>query len=133
MITHIPTIRMSITLVAIASASLPFMNCATAQDDARKVQRSVVTVRGDDEDGTVVKVRFHDLNLRTDAGVTALYHRIKVAAHAVCYQSVPVWVPQRNQRLQQCLDSAVDTAVVQVGNAQLAAVHQNDANSKNGG
>jgi len=113
-------------------------NYAAAQDEGRKPQLSAMTVVGSDadgtfEDGTLVKVRYHDLNIKTDAGLTALYHRIKVAAHTVCYQSLPVWVPRRNTRLQKCQDTAVDAAVVQIGNTRLAAVHQADTKSKIGG
>jgi UrcA family protein len=138
MITRIPGVRTPITLVVMASATLLCANYAAAQDEGRKSQLSSMTVVGSDadgtfEDGTLVKVRYHDLNIKTDAGLTALYHRIKVAAHLVCYQSLPVWVPQRNSRLQQCQDTAVDAAVVQIGNARLAALHRDDTNSKSGG
>jgi UrcA family protein len=92
----------------------------------------MTVVIGSDEDGTLAKLRYHDSSLGTDAGITALYHRIKVAAHAVCYQSLPVRVPPRNDRLQQCRDFTVDAAIVQIGNTRLAAVHQDDTKSKIG-
>jgi UrcA family protein len=133
MFTRTPNTRAPIALVVMASASLLFVNFAAAQDAVRKPQRSAVTEIGSEEDGTLVKIRYHDLNLKTDVGIRALYHRIKVAANRVCDQSLPVWATPSNGGLQKCVDTAVSAAVAQIGNTQLATVHQGDANPKNGG
>jgi UrcA family protein len=109
------------------------VNYAAAEDLGRGSRLSAAEVIGSAEDGTLVKIRYHDLDLRSEVGIRTLYHRIKVAAQKVCYESNPVWVLQRHNRLQQCVESAVDAAVVQVGNAQLAAVHHDDTRSKSGG
>jgi len=129
-----PVGRVSIALAVMAGATVFSTTYAAAQEEeGSKSQLTAVTVVGGAEDGTMVKIRYHDLDLMRDGGVKALYHRIKVAAHTVCDQSVPVWAAQRSERMQACLGSAVDAAVVQVGNARLAALHVDKTSSKKGG
>jgi UrcA family protein len=99
---------------------------ADAEEGAKPRVATETVIAG----GKSVKVRYHDLNLKTDTGVTAHYHPIKFAAHTVCDRSVPVWASQRGNRLQGCLGSAVGAAVAQLGNAGLAAVHRNAASAE---
>lgn len=73
-------------------------------------------------DGPSVSVRFDDLNLTTNAGVTALYHRISAAARQVCPDvfSRDLAVVAAGER---CQASAVTRAVREINNPQLAFVH----------
>lgn len=64
-------------------------------------------------------VPFADLNLSNPAGVAALYHRIHAASRRVCD-------PQGGERnlkrlfdIRHCLDTAIQTAILRVGNAAL--------------
>jgi UrcA family protein len=69
-----------------------------------------------------VTVRYDDLNLATDAGVNALYHRIASAAQAVCRDE-----NTRDLSLlaaaKRCRADAIARAVRDVNNPQLALVH----------
>jgi UrcA family protein len=69
-----------------------------------------------------VTVRYDDLNLATPAGVDALYRRISSAARAVCWDE-----SSRGLNFvaasKLCQANAVDKAVREVNNPQLALVH----------
>jgi UrcA family protein len=76
-----------------------------------------------------VVVSFSDLNLSTEQGTSALYHRIVAAARQVC--------PQADQRdlsaytySRACQEAAIARAVNDVHSSHLAAVHA--AHSKRG-
>ena len=69
-----------------------------------------------------VAVRYNDLNLSTAAGVNALYHRISIAARAVCPD-----VYSRDLQVvaaaERCHADAVAHAVSDLHNTQLALLH----------
>lgn len=75
-------------------------------------------------DPPTVSVRFDDLNLTTDAGVNSLYRRISVAARQVCPD-----VFSRDLAVvtagQHCQAAAVEKAVREINNPQLATVYAN--------
>ena len=75
-----------------------------------------------DNSGPSVTVRYADLNLSTDAGSRALYHRIAHAAKLVC----PTDDIRDLSRLfiaRACQEAAIERAVLLVNNPQLAAAH----------
>lgn len=69
-----------------------------------------------------VAVNYGDLDLSTDAGVKALYHRISRAARDVCpdVHSRDLLVVSAGER---CQFAAVEQAVRKVNNSKLAMVH----------
>ena len=75
-----------------------------------------------DGDPPSVSVRYDDLNLSTEAGVNALYHRISIAARAVCPDAF-----SRDLRVviagERCRANAVAHAVSDLHNPQLALLH----------
>jgi UrcA family protein len=78
---------------------------------------------------TAVVVKYGDLNLASDAGVNALYHRITYAARQACPD------PSINdlifrQRVVECRQQAVARAIHQIDNSRLAALYA--SHSKNG-
>lgn len=84
------------------------------------------TVTITNEVPTVV-VRYGDLNLATESGARKLYHRLSVAAQAVC--------PVEDARQLAALDSnrtcranAIARAVHQINSPQLAALHADHSN-----
>jgi UrcA family protein len=70
-------------------------------------------------------VRFGDLDLGTSRGVKALYVRIRTAAQAVCgeYERPDSLVP--SAAFEQCVRTAIESAVAQVNVPALAAYYQN--------
>jgi len=65
-----------------------------------------------------VHVKYADLNLANDAGVTRLYTRLRAAAKQVCeYSSSPAQVDNG------CMSRALDQAVASVGNERLTEMH----------
>ena len=68
--------------------------------------------------GAEVRVRYQDLNLNTDAGAKALYHRIQGAANQVCGN-----VDGRDlvvaRAYKACVDRAVADAVAAVNHQGL--------------
>ena len=80
-------------------------------------------------DVPAIVVNYSDLNLATDAGVSALYRRIVHAASRVCPN------PLMNdlifqERVFECRKQAVTRAIQEVGNSRLAALYAN--HTKNG-
>jgi UrcA family protein len=69
-----------------------------------------------------VAVRYGDLDLASDAGVRALYARLRSAAANVCGPGADRDLAMR-QAWQACRDEALGRAVSQLGNARLAALH----------
>jgi UrcA family protein len=73
-------------------------------------------------------VQLGDLDLATDAGVRVLYHRIKDAAEFVCYRETSVHAGIDQQaRYANCFDHVVATAVKQVGQERLVALHRDQS------
>jgi len=66
-------------------------------------------------------VKFDDLNLATDAGAQALYHRITRAAARMCVDASDRF-PKFAYR--DCVQRAVNDAVAKVDRQTLYAVHQ---------
>jgi len=64
------------------------------------------------------RVAYGDLNLAADAGVSALYLRLRVAARQVCESGLFRDVVDRH-----CASQALDQAVASVGNGRLKALH----------
>jgi UrcA family protein len=70
-------------------------------------------------------VQFGDLDLATDAGITALYGRIKSAAWQVCFREMSSQGGIDQQaRLYQCYENAVANAVEHVGKARIVTLHR---------
>ncbi len=86
---------------------------------------SMVTLPASARDEIITKsqvVRYGDLNLSSDEGVRALYHRIRKAARKVCTEANDsVQLQQRSFRV--CVDSAVANAVDKVNRPALTAMH----------
>lgn len=70
-----------------------------------------------------VTIRFNDLNLSTPQGARVLYGRIRVAAQRVCGPSFSVWDAGRWAKWKVCYNQAVETAVREVNQPALTAVH----------
>jgi hypothetical protein len=58
-------------ILTVLGGVAPPIGRAADADEGSKPKVAALTVIGGEEDGTSVKVRYHDLNLTTDAGVTA--------------------------------------------------------------
>jgi UrcA family protein len=75
-----------------------------------------------DTDVRTTTVRYADLDLYSDAGVQALYGRLRAAAARVCGPRA-----SRDLYMQQlwreCRDDTLARAVSQLGNVKLAALH----------
>lgn len=69
-----------------------------------------------------VTVQFADLNLANDAGVDALYSRIRGAARTACAGAEGRSVAQHRE-WNACMSVALDGAVAAVGNHALANKH----------
>jgi UrcA family protein len=82
-----------------------------------------------DSEPTAVVVKYGDLNLATDAGVNALYHRITYAARQAC-PDPSIDDLMFRQRVAECREQAVARAIRQVDNSRLAALYASHA--KNG-
>jgi UrcA family protein len=84
---------------------------------------SVVSVaqfaQADSLDGrAALTVHYSDLNMNTDAGVAALYNRIRHAAQQVCGDVDPRRLDE-GAAAQACVHHAIATSVAAVGNTQL--------------
>jgi len=73
-------------------------------------------------DAPTVRVEYGDLNMNTRAGAEALHQRLRVAARSVCPDTT-----SRNLRTsiagRQCVADAVNRAVADIAQPQLALVH----------
>ncbi len=76
------------------------------------------SARADDQRPISEVVHFGDLDIGTPAGAKVLYHRIKVAAKAVCDQPSSR-DPAIAQAEHACIEKAVDNAVKQVNAVEL--------------
>jgi UrcA family protein len=82
-----------------------------------------------DSEPTAVVVKYGDLNLATDTGVSALYRRIVYAARQACPDPSVKDLIFR-ERVVECRKQAVARAIRQVDNSRLAALYA--SHSKNG-
>ena len=78
---------------------------------------SAIATAGTRADTRVV-VKYGDLNLKSDAGIASLHHRIRNAAETVCGQYETRLLALREQYLA-CVEDAVNSSVAAVGNARL--------------
>lgn len=70
-------------------------------------------------------VQYHDLDLSTDAGLQALYARIKTAAKRVCFHETSGHsLLDKQEQYFACYKYAVANAVRDIGQARLAAIHR---------
>ncbi len=79
-----------------------------------------------DEGNLVVRVSYADLNLATEAGLVALYERLKDASSAACGPRLSLRVAGSLERLhsnRQCYDGLLSKLVARVDNAMLDEIH----------
>lgn len=69
-----------------------------------------------------MKVDFADLNLATDAGSRALYHRLVSAAQRVCPETSPLPELSQNREARRCIAETVERAVKQINHPKFAQV-----------
>ena len=69
-----------------------------------------------------VVVRYGDLNLNTQAGVSRLHKRLKNAAVSVCTPLESGFLEKRSQH-DQCVAEAIADSVAKVGNVNLTNYH----------
>ncbi len=79
------------------------------------------------EPGSSIKVRYGDLDLFTEPGVTELYQRINRAARKVCNSDIGSSIPERMRAWRFCVDTAVANAVRDVNNQNLTAMFRQKA------
>jgi len=82
-----------------------------------------------DNDPPSIVVKYSDLTLATDSGVSQLYRRITAAARLVC-PDAPIRDLGMRQQVEACRNQAVTRAVRQIDNSRLAALHA--THTKNG-
>ena len=78
-----------------------------------------------------VTVSFADLNLANDAGVEALYSRIRGAARTACAGAEGRSAAQHRE-WNACMNVALDGAVASVGNDALSSMHLAKTSSTSG-
>lgn len=66
-----------------------------------------------DPEVSTFKVHYADLNLDREAGVAALFERLRVAAKRVCSDAVSQLLSSR-KAYAECIEQAIATAVVQI-------------------
>jgi len=73
-------------------------------------------------------VQYRELDLSTEAGVQALYERIKTAASQLCWhETVGHSVIDKEALYLDCYKEAVANGVTQIGQARLTAIHRADS------
>jgi UrcA family protein len=91
---------------------------------AISAQAGGVTV---DEDQQTIRVSYAGLDLRDPAAMHNLYGRLKVAARLVCGGDISgVREVQRVFAHRACAQDALETAIKNVDNAALTALHQSE-------
>jgi UrcA family protein len=71
-----------------------------------------------------IAVSYADLNLASTSGLDLLYRRVKLAAHKVCAvdrMRVPLDIERKNRA---CVAGAIDSAIGEIDNPRLTALHQ---------
>jgi UrcA family protein len=71
-----------------------------------------------------VTVSYADLDLKTDAGVQALYRRLKKAALQVC-SAYEDYMLKGSRKQRACYDEALAGSVAKVNVDSLSALHKN--------
>lgn len=69
-------------------------------------------------------VRYHDLDLSTEAGTQKLYERIKAAADLVCFQDTRQTRADQQALYVACYEDAVARAVSRISQPRLASLHR---------
>ena len=88
---------------------------------------AALTVQADQTDRTTTRstaVAYGDLNLSNDAGVDALYRRVKAAARLVCAPHTDERSLAAYHDWKHCMDTAVDGAVASLAHPTLLQIHQ---------
>jgi UrcA family protein len=125
---------MSLRIQRLAIASLVAALTWQAASAARAYQSVVdetdtITVRGEyipDQEIRRQAVAFADLDLRRDAGVRTLLHRIHAAARTVCEPQPSIHDLQDQSDYRICFYDAVADAVHRVNNPRVAALWENE-------
>jgi len=73
-------------------------------------------------EATSVSVRTGDLDLSSEAGVQALYHRIQRAARKVC-KGIETRSAATQVEHAMCMSTAMDNGVMAANNEALSALH----------
>lgn len=76
-----------------------------------------------------VVVRYDDLNLNSQTGVASLHKRIYNAARTVC-RPLETRILSLHEAYDQCVDDAIASGVVSVGNPNLTNFHARKAKSQ---
>jgi len=110
------TLRHSKEALVAAVAALSLVSAVTTVSLVPQMAQAAGVV-----DSRAVTVHYSDLNMNTEAGVAALYNRIRHAADQVCGK-----VDSRRldevAAAQACVDHSIASSVSAVANAQLTAV-----------
>lgn len=107
------TLRNSNEALVAAVAALSLVSAVATVSLAPRMARAADVV-----DSRAVTVHYSDLNMNTEAGVAALYNRIRHAAEQICGKA-------DSRRLdevataQDCVNQSIASSVGAVGNAQL--------------
>ena len=75
-------------------------------------------------------VSYADLNLKSQAGVDALYKRIRKAAYEVCQMPTGTRQIRIESEFKACKLDAIDRAVQQINLPTLTALHESKAGNK---
>lgn len=102
--------RITVLAGCLLAGTLAVAQAGTAQDTAASLQQVPSMV-----------VSYRDLDLSSTKGVKTLYSRIVFAAHQVCPSESGVQLSQV-AAARACREAAIERAVEQVHNAQLAAL-----------
>jgi UrcA family protein len=106
------TARKEMVALIAAMATGATLFCGSAQ--AGSVDAEIPTVA----------VGYADLDLTSDAGVTALYRRLQVAAKQVCRSFESHEIGRATQR-RACYNQALSSAVTKVNLEMLSVLHKN--------
>ena len=115
-------IRTLCSIVTVAIAAIAGGITAHADDGARASPHQIET--------RSVKVRYADLDLTQDAGIRALYQRLRLAARQAC-GSADSRLLADLRNWQRCFDAALGTAVQRLDHERLTALHR-DRNGMRG-
>ena len=84
---------------------------------------SAALTAGQKSDVPVLAVDYSDLDLTTAKGVQALHRRLTTAVKRVCPRTDVVLNALDRVAARECQKQALDRAVNEIGNADLAALH----------
>jgi UrcA family protein len=107
----------------IASTKLPRL-VTTAIFSVLALSCGAVSIASDNDDVPQAVVKFADLNLSNPHGAAKLYHRIVVAAYAVCRSfDIDIRDLTSQTRNLACVHKAIADAVTKVGQPELIAIY----------